>query len=76
VKRNKNDLNYEKLINLDKSTLDTKMKEIEELFEEIKERELQKTTDETRKKGVLIAYDKAIKELNKAKEQIENSRKL
>ena len=76
MKRNKNDLNYEKLINLDKSTLDTKIKEIEELFEEIKERELQKTTDETRKKGVLRAYDKAIKELNKAKEQIENSRKL
>lgn len=73
AKRNKNELNNEILKNLDKNALDKKMNEIEELFEELKDRELQKTTNENRKKAILNAFNKAINELNEAKEQIENS---
>jgi hypothetical protein len=47
------------------------MIELEEVFTELKERELQKATNEREKKAVLEAFKKAIKELNEAREQIE-----
>lgn len=59
--------------NLDKSIVDKRMKELENLLTEFKDEELLKTTDEIRKKALIGAFNKAIKELNEVKEKIENS---
>jgi uncharacterized membrane protein YgaE (UPF0421/DUF939 family) len=69
--KKKNNLDDEIIKNLDKNTIDKKMIELEEVFTELKERELQKATNEMEKKAVLEAFKKAIKELNEAREQIE-----
>ena len=56
----------------DKSTIDKRIKDLEEILKEMRETELQKTNNGMISKVVVEAFNRAINELKEAKEQIEN----
>ena len=69
---NQKDLIDDGVKKFDKSTIDKRIKDLEEILKEMRETELQKTNNGMISKVVVEAFNRAINELKEAKEQIEN----
>ena len=72
VIENQKDLIDDGVKKFDKSTIDKRIKDLEEILKEMRETELQKTNNGMISKVVVEAFNRAINELKEAKEQIEN----
>jgi len=72
VIENQKDLIDDIVKKFDKSTIDNRIRDLGEILKEMRETELQKTNKVMINKVVVEAFNKAINELKKAKEQIEN----